>query len=407
LAEVHRPPIFYGYVIVVASFFIQVATWGTNNSFGVFFDPLLTEFGWLRASLSVAASFNYLGYGCASILMGNLNDRFGPRLIMTGCGFFVGLGYLMMTQLHEVWHLYIAFGLFVGVGMGGMDVILLSTTARWFEKKRGIMSGIIKVGTGAGMVVMPILISWLLRGYGWRISFGVLAVMIPVVVISLAQFLVRDPAGKGQLPDNEKVETPCRANGEEEGLSFHEAVRTRQFWTLCVVFFFVLFCIYVILIHIVQHAIDLGITAQGAAGILAAIGGVSIAGRLVMGGASDRIGNKRALFICLLLLLTGLGWLQLAGGLWSFYLFAAIYGFGHGGFFALSSPLAAGLFGTRSHGLIFGLIIFSSSIGGALGPLFAGHLFDVTGSYRVVFLTLTALCILALALTASLKPIRR
>lgn len=403
----NKPRFFYGYVIVAAAFFIQTMTWGINNSFGVFFNPLLTEFGWLRATISGAVSMNLLVYGLVSIFMGGLNDRFGPRLIMTGCGFFLGLGYLLMTGLNTVWQLYLFFGLIGGVGLSGMDVILLSTIARWFEKKRGTMSGLIKMGTGVGMAVLPIFVTWVITTYGWRTAFTVLGILILIIVISLAQFLVRDPTKKGQLPDNEIDTNIIRGDSSENGLSFQETIHTRQFWTVCAVFFLFLVCAGTILLHIVQHAIDLGISAPSAARVLATIGGVSIAGRFLMGSAGDRIGSKMALFICFLFLLGGLLWLQLAKTLWMFYVFAALYGFAHGGFFAVGSPLVAGLFGTRSHGLIFGIAIFSSTIGGAIGPTLAGHIFDMTTSYQIVFFVLAALSILGLILTASLKPIRQ
>jgi MFS family permease len=403
----NTPRLFYGYVIVAAAFFIQTMTWGINNSFGVFFNPLLTEFGWLRATVSGAVSMNLLVYGLVSIFVGGLNDRFGPRLIMTGCGFCLGLGYLLMTGVNTVWQLYLFFGLFGGVGLSGMDVILLSTIARWFEKKRGTMSGLIKMGTGVGMLIMPIFVTWVISTYGWRTAFAVLGILILIIVISLAQFLVRDPAKRGQFPDNEIETDTIRTDSSENGLSFQEAFHTRQFWTVCAVFFLFLICAGTILLHIVQHAIDLEIPAPSAASVLATIGGVSIAGRFLMGSAGDRIGSKMALFICLLFLLTGLLWLQLAKILWMFYVFAAFYGFAHGGFFAVGSPLVAGLFGTRSHGLIFGIAIFSSMIGGAIGPILAGHIFDVTMSYQIVFYILAALSIIALILTASLNPVHQ
>lgn len=402
---VPRSPVFYGPVIVVASFLIQAVAWGTSNSFGLFFDPLLTEFGWLRATLSGAASLSFLVYGCVSILTGNLNDRFGPRLIMTGCGFCLGLGFLLMTTIHEVWQLYLFYGLVVGIGLSGMDVVLLSTIARWYKKKRGTMSGIIKVGTGVGMVVMPVLISWLLGKFGWRTSYAVLSAITAVSLISLAQFLVRDPSGKEQFPDNKKSEDNNMTGPGEEGLTFSEAIHTRQFWTVCTVYFIILVCVYTILMHIVQHAIDLGIPAPDAARILATIGAVSIAGRFVMGGVGDGLGDKPALLICLMFLLASMGWLQVAGALWMFYVFAAVYGFAHGGSFALSSPLVARLFGTRSHGLIFGIVIFSSAVGGAIGPVLAGLIFDGTGSYRVVFMILTLLSLTGLLLTMYLMPL--
>ena len=318
----HSGTYFYGYTIIAVSFFIQAVVWGTGNSFGIFFDPLLSEFGWLRGTLSGAASLCFLVHGITSILVGNLNDRFGPRLIMTACGLFLGLGFFLMSRVHTVWQLYLFYGLVVGIGLSGTDVVPLSTLARWFERKRGMMSGIIKVGTGVGMLAMPIFITWVLNSRGWRDTFAILGLIIFSAVVVLAQFLVRDPTGKSQCIDNRKEIDRCRSNSAEAGLSFQAAIRTRQFKTICAVYFIILVCAFTVVIHIVQHAIDLGIAAGPAAGILAAVGGVSIAGRFVMGTAGDRIGDKTALSICLLILLMALGWLQLADRLWMFYAFA-------------------------------------------------------------------------------------
>ena len=405
MTDVKRSPFFYGYIIIVAGFFIQAVVWGISNSFGVFFDPLIKEFGWSRATISGAASLGFLVHGMSSMVLGNLNDRFGPRLIMSVCSLFLGVGFFFMGTLNSIWQLYLFYGLIASVGLGGIDVIPLSTVSRWFQKKRGMMSGIIKVGTGVGMFIMPFFINWLLNTYGWRHTFVVLAFIIIIFVLFLAQFLVRDPIQKAQLIDNGIRPASKKHDESEEGLSFKEAIRTRQLWTVCVVYFIILFCVYTILMHIVQHAIDLGVSSGIAAGILSTIGGVSITGRFLMGGACDKIGEKSALMICLLCLLLALCWLQVVQDFWMFYLFATVYGFAHGGFFSLVSPLIAKFFGTKSHGLLFGIVIFSSTIGGAIGPFMAGYIFDVTTSYKIVFLILAVLCAVAMALTASLKPI--
>lgn len=405
VTDVKQGPIFYGYIIIVAGFLIQAVVWGISNSFGVFFDPLIKEFGWSRATISGAASLGFLVHGSSSILLGNLNDRFGPRIIMSACGLFFGLGLLLMGTLNSVWQIYLFYGLIASVGLGGIDVIPLSTVSRWFQKKRGMMSGLIKVGTGVGMLIMPFFINWLLKNYGWRNAFVVLAFIAVISVLFLAQFLVRDPIQKKQLIDNGISQPSEKKNKPEEGLTFKEAIHTRQLWTVCIIYFIILFCVYTILMHIVQHAIDLGIQSSVAVGILSTIGGVSITGRFLMGGASDKIGEKPALLFCLICLLLALCWLLAVQTLWMFYLFAAVYGFAHGGFFSLVSPLIAKLFGTKSHGLLFGIVIFSSTIGGAIGPFMAGYIFDVTTSYKLVFLILAVLSIIAMALTASLKPI--
>ncbi|GAH62425.1 unnamed protein product, partial [marine sediment metagenome] len=137
-----KPGFFYGYIIVLAAFGIQMVAWGMFNSYGVFFKPLTTEFGWTRAMTSSAVSLAMLVYGLLGIAMGRLTDRFGSRMIMVVCGFFLGLGYLLMSQVNTTWQLYLFYGLMVGIGVSALDVSLLSTVARWFVKKRGMMTGI-------------------------------------------------------------------------------------------------------------------------------------------------------------------------------------------------------------------------------------------------------------------------
>ena len=407
ISGIKRKTFFYGYIIIVAGFFIQAVVWGISNSFGVFFDPLIKEFGWSRATISGAVSLSFVMYGLFSIILGNLNDRFGPRLIMSACGLFLGVGYFLMGTINSVWQLYLFYGLIASVGLGGTDVIPLSTISRWFLKRRGMMSGVIKVGTGVGMLIMPFFINILLNTYGWQNSFTVLAFIMMIFVLFFAQFLVRDPVLKSQFIDNGNKPSSGKQNETEVGLPIKSAMQTRQFWIICAVYFIILFCVYTIIIHIVQHAIDLGIQSGTAAGVLSTVGGVSITGRLLMGGACDKIGEKSALMICLLFLILALCWLQVVKALWMFYLFAVVYGFAHGGFFSLVSPLIAKFFGTRSHGMLFGVVIFCSTVGGAIGPFMAGYIFDVTFNYKIVFLILTALSFTAMILTTFLKPISR
>ena len=153
-----------------------------------------------------------------------------------------------------------------------------------------------------------------------------------------------------------------------------------------------------VIVHIVPYARDLGLSPTIAAGVLSTIGGVSILGRIVMGAANDRIGGRHSLIICLIVLFCGFIVLQLAAEAWMLFLFAVIYGFAHGGFFTVVSPMVAELFGTGSHGLLFGIILFSGTLGGAVGPLMAGRTFDLTGSYQVVFLVLSVLTLIGFVL---------
>jgi len=398
---------YYGYVLVAASFLLQAIGWGAYNGFGVFFNPLINEYGWSRAGISGAVSVSFCMYGLASILLGKLNDRMGPRLITTISGILFGLGYLLMSGLTSIWQLYLLYSLLVGVGISGTDVVLLSTIARWFFRLRGFMSGVIKVGTGVGMLVMPLFTNWLITAYGWRTAFFVMGIVVLALFTGLSQLLVRDPAEYGLRPDGDgRVSARIKAAGET-GLALRQALRSLQLWLICTAYFLLLICAFTVLLHIVPHAIDLGIPRSEATRVLATIGGLSIAGRFVMGSSSDRIGTRWSLAICFGLVCVSLSWLIAADQLWMLMVFAGVYGFAHGGFFTIMSPLTAEFFGTASHGTIFGIIIFASTVGGAIGPLLAGYVFDLTGSYRVVLWCLPLISTLGLGATLMLRSPER
>lgn len=398
---------FYGYNIVAAGFVIQAVVIGAMFTYGVFFKDFQAELGWSRATISGASSLAFLIMGAVGILAGKLNDRIGPRFLIVVSGISLGLGYLLMSQLQTLWQLYVLYGVLVGIGLSTHDVITLSTVARWFVKRRGMMSGIVKVGTGAGQLMVPLIATALIAVYGWRSAYLVIGALTLMTLVTVAQILRRDPRGKGLLPDGDS-DAPCDAGtrSEERGVSLRAAVRMRQFWIICVAEFSVFFCLLTLVVHIVPHASDMGLPQVTAAGVLSTIGGVSMIGRFVMGAANDKIGGKRSLIICFIVLLCGLIWLQFAGEAWMLFFFAVICGFAHGGFFTVVSPTVAELFGTSSHGVLFGIVLFSGTIGGAVGPLLAGRTFDVTGSYQMVFLILAALAAVGLVLITLLRPQR-
>jgi len=403
VVNMKRPALFYGYVIAAACFGIQAVGIGTYVAFGVFFKPLLSEFDWTRATLSGAQSLVLLIMGVLGILVGRLNDRLGPRIVMTVTGFLFGLGLLLMSGLSNLWELYVFYGLMVGMGMSSVDVIALSTTARWFLRRRGMMTGIVKVGTGAGQMIIPLVASMLITGFGWRTSYIIMGAVVMVLFIAIGQFMRRDPASMGLLPDGERITETARPGLTDTGFSLREALGMRQLWTICLANLAGLFCLLIIMTHIVPHATDIGIPPTTAAGILSTIGGISMAGRFVIGIAIDRIGNRRAMIICFILLIASLLWLQVAQELWMLCLFAVVYGFAHGGFFTVISPITAEHFGLLAHGVLFGIVVFGGALGGAIGPVLAGHIFDLSGSYSLAFWACTVVAAIGLGLIVSLR----
>ena len=402
-----RAKYFYGYNIVAAGFVIQAVCIGVMFTYGVFFKEFQAEFGWSRATISGAPSLAFLIMGAVGILAGRLNDRIGPRVLIVTSGISFGLGYLLMSRLQVPWQLYLLYGLLVGIGLSTHEVVTLSTLVRWFVRRRGMMSGIVKVGTGSGQLFVPLIATALIAAYGWRNSYLIIGTVVLVTLVAVAQVLRRDPQAMGLLPDGRSDEP--RGDGTrfmEPGVSLKAAAQTRQFWIMCVAEFVTLLCMLTIIVHIVPHATDLGLPPAAAAGVLSTIGGVSMLGRFVMGTMNDRIGGRRSLMICLIVLFCGLVSLQVAREAWMLFVFAVIYGFAHGGFFTVVSPTLAELFGIGSHGALLGIVLFSGTIGGAIGPLLAGRIFDVTGSYQIVFLVASGLAVVGFVLITLLRPLR-
>jgi len=393
--------------VVGAALLITAMTFGSYNSFGIFFKPVLTDLNWTRTIISGGFSLSWIMQGLLGIVMGRLTDRFGPRVVLTISGFLVGLGYLLMSQIGAVWQLYLFYGVIIGSGMGGSWVPIVSTVARWFTKRRNLMTGIVLSGVSIGTLIAAPVASRLISSYDWRMSYVIVGGIVLVVVVSVAQLLRRDPTQARQRPYGGSEGQKQEFVSETPPFSLREAVHTRQFWLASGMFFCFGFCFYTIMTHIVLHAIELGISSTSAANILATIGGLSIVGRIVLGSAADRFGNRQVFIIGFILMAAALFWLVPAKELWALYLFVVIFGFALGGCATSESPLVAGLFGLSSHGLILGVInLLGFTFGAAVGPLIGGYIFDMTSSYQLAFIACGAMSVVGLTLTALLSPIK-
>ncbi len=404
-AKLLEKRISYARVIVVSALAIQFFGWGIFGTFGIFINQFQSDLGWNRASISGVASVILLVHGFFSIIMGNISDRYGPRLVMTACAVLFALGIFLTSQISSLWQLYASWGVIAGIGVSALDVVVLSTIARWFDKRRGVVNGLVKAGAGVGHLTFPLIAGILIVNRDWRFAYVVLTIICLVAIVTAAQFLKRDPDDSTSRNISGKPLADHKAAQTEGGISFPAAVRLPQFWAVIAAYAGALFCTYTMQVHVAPHAINLGSSVTGAAVMLSIIGASSIVGRFAMGAVGDRIGNVRGMMICCIILTITLLSLGIFQQSWILYLILPVYGFGHGGIYSLISPMIAGLFGTGSHGAIYGVIIFGGTIGGALGPLLAGAIFDNTGNYSVVFFILSAAAVCGLALLATLKPV--
>ena len=405
-----KPKFFYGYVVTAAGLGIFLIGVGTQSSiFGVFFKPMLTEFGWTRAETALALALLLIVQAILAITMGWLTDRFGPRVVVTVFGSFLGICYLLMSQVNTIWQFQLNYALVGSIGMSALVVPVMATVARWFVRRRGLMTGIIQTGTAIGGLVFAPLAGWLILTYDWRSSYIILGIIVLFGIITSGLFLRHDPKDIGQLPDGvSEVAAPGvnqqSGNTKEAGLSFLEAIRTSQFWMIAGLYFSFGFNRSTFLTHIAVHVQDLGFSLADGANVLAACSGASIIGRIGMGRLADMIGNRKTLMIGFAATTVVLTWGLVTKDLWGFFLFALVFGFGWGTQAVTRFAITSEAFGLASLGVMMGVLTLAEAIAAGLGSYFGGHIFDVVDSYQPVFFMGIALSVIAILLAWLLKP---
>ncbi|TDK41094.1 MFS transporter [Antarcticimicrobium luteum] len=397
------------YLVVAGACLTQFTIIGLLFSFGLFFKVFEAEYGWSRTLMSASSALSFLMMGVLAMLGGRLSDRYGPARVLGVTGVLYGLGFALLSQVTQPWQLFAICGTFIGLGLSTHDVVTLSTVARWFEGRRGIMTAVVKVGTAAGQVALPPLVALLISGMGWRPAVIVLG-LGAVVLLLIAALLMKSPPLRPAAPGpsveqaggQTGAQTGSARGGAPGGLSFAEARRSLVLWTLCAVQFCFFASLMTVPLHLPIHGMDLGLSTAAAATLLSVVGGASVAGRLAVGRLVDVIGGRRAFVMCFVALIAGLGGLTVLTVPWALFVTVAVYGFAHGALFVVVSPTVAEYFGMRAHGAIFGTVLFSGTLGGSVGPILTGMVFDRSGSYVPAFVTLTLLAGVALALVLSL-----
>jgi OFA family oxalate/formate antiporter-like MFS transporter len=402
-----RPHFFYGYVIVILGFLCMLISAGLWDSFGVFITPLLSDFSWNRATVSSAYSLSFLIFGLAGIIAGWLTDRFGPKIILTTCGLLLGAGYLLLSQLNSLWQLFLFEGVFLGLGMSGLYAPILGMIARWFIELRGLMTGIVLAGLGFGELVGPPVISRLVDDFGWHLTFIFMGITVLVVIVVFTQFFKRDPAKMGLIPHGAKEVRTQELENSSAAYSFREATHTWQLWMLLSIKLCFGYYMLTFVIHIVPHAIDLGISPVNAATILAISGGGVVIGSFGLGRAVDKIGPRKVFILCFIAALAMMLLLIKAKDFWALCIISLIIGLANGGNMTSDSPMGARLFGLKSIGSIIGFSSGTFSLGAALGPALTGFIFDSTRSYQTAFYVAATFCVAGIILAVIIRPTSR
>jgi len=393
----------YGWTVVIVSFFIAILAYGGIYSFGVFFKSLQEDLGWSAAATSGVFSFYLLSYCFFSIFSGWGVDKLGPKIVISVGGIFIGLGFLLAGNAYKLWHIYLCYGLLIGIGMSAVYAPLFATTSRWVHRRRGLALGIVSSGIGTGNVLGPLLASYLILQYGWRTSYIIMGSLSGGGVIIFAVLaLMKDPSTGGRPKKADQNGKTGTYNFES--YSIRRICFLKAFWLLALVYLMVGFGLQMMVVHVVPYIMKIFKASQVyAAGVFSIMGASSIVGRLLMGAISDIIGGKKALIVCLSL--EGLAILVFINisGIYVPYFFAILFGFGLGGHNPQFPALAGELFGLGRMGSIIGLHLIFYGVGGAFGSFLAGSVLDKTGSYYNAFGLAGVAMVLAAALSLKLR----
>jgi MFS family permease len=375
-----------GWVIVASLFAALFLIAGSGaNTFGIFLPALLKAFPhWSRAKVALLPSALFFAWGVTFIPVGWLLDRVEARLLMIFGAIAAGGAFLIASRSNSFSPMlaaYLLLGLGISAGTLAPSAFVL---ANWFEARRGLAMGITMAGTTAGGMAMTLVANHVISGAGWRTAYVTLGVPMIVVVVPLTALVVRS-----RPPRTSAVAQPSMtvAQGANvlEGFEAPEALRTRSFWMLVVAHFCFGLMVVGMVVHMITYLESLGYKASGAALAMSALFGLGGLGKVIMGYVADRIGARMALAADFAAI--ALAFLLVFGAARVFVLIAFILTFG----IATAAPVAllpllvAESLGRRRYGVLAALTGIAGTIGGAVGPVVAGRIFDITGGYAAAF----------------------
>ncbi|NWF92116.1 MAG: MFS transporter [Syntrophaceae bacterium] len=398
---------FFHWNIIGFSFVTLALVYGIWYAYSVFFVALLKEFGWSRSVGAGAFSLFIIVSSSISPFVGNMVYSAGPRKVIIGGAFLLGGGLILCSLTQSWWQLYLFFGVITAMGLGASGWVPNITLIQlWFKEKRGLATGIISSGIGVGILVCVPAVQYLIDRVGWRMAYRIVAIFVPLVVISMAMgFLKRPPKTSLFRSGEEKESGPIRKDRlvvdetwTSRSWTIRQALSTKKFWLLGLSFFLGNSITQSIFTHQVAFFVDRGLEALFASYLVGIVGIVSLGSKILWAALSDRIGREITYTMGITFSILSM----VALILFSFfplsflpYSYALCFGMGYAVTAALPPLITADLFEGHAYGGIFGSLMIFVGIGGAFGAWFAGFIHDWTGTYIPLFMIMIIFTIVA------------
>jgi len=392
-----RRSIYYGWVIVAVMFVTLFISIGFRFAFGVFYSAILDETGWRRADTAGVVSASMIVYACTAALSGYLFDRLGARVLFTIGALCMGVGLMLCSTIDSLAGLTVSYGIMLGLSYAALGFIPhMAIVSRWFVQRRGLASAASLAGVGLGSLVVAALSAELILRIGWRETMWWFGIAAMVVLIPINLVFHRHSAERvGLVPDGLSARPATRTEPVKAGATIGDAVRTPAFWLLSLSVTMIGLCTMTMVVHQTRLLVDIGYSLPLASLIFGMLGVMRAIGGLIWGPLSDRIGRAACVVVICGISIVGLALLWLTSLLpaESFALRIALlsgylltFGLGYNGMAPVYASAVSDQFAGKNLGTIFGLLDLGFGLGSAVGPWWAGWMFDRYGSYGGVIL---------------------
>ncbi|MEW9309212.1 MULTISPECIES: MFS transporter [Labrys] len=387
----------YRWVIVAAGGLLGCVAIGAMFSLPVFLKPMSAATGWSVTGISTAMTFGFLAMALASMVWGNLSDRFGPRPVVLAGAVLLAASLALASQAGSLVEFQLVFGVLVGVAVAAMFAPMMACVTGWFDTQRSLAVSLVSAGMGMAPMTMAPLAAWLVTIHDWRTSMLIIAAIAAAVMIPTSLLLRRPPA-------LEQGNEAALANEPQSDMTLRQAVRSPQFIVLMLANFFCCATHSGPIFHTVSYAVTCGIPMIAAVTIYSVEGLAGMFGRIGFGVMGDRFGAQRMLVIGLFAQAFGVLFYAFASQLGQFYAVAVVVGFIYAGVMPLYAVIVRENFPLKMMGTIIGGTAMAGSLGMSLGPLLGGMIYDYFNTYMWLYVGSWGMGIAATLIALTFRP---
>ena len=388
-------------ILFVTLFFI----WGPVNAGGVFFLPVIKQFGWSRAQFSALGGLAAIAAGISGPVIGWLIDRAGTRVVMIAGAITVAVYNLALSRATSLSE-FAAIFIVAGVAIAASTIIPCSIViTNWFAARRGFAMGIAFAGIPLGGTGITILANYVVQHHGWRAGYIAMALPVAAIVVpALMVFLRARPPAREELRGT-VVARAAAAPIALPGLKVREALRARSFWLIAAAQLLLATAWVGLGAHLIPYLIGIGRTPTVAAEIVSLAFVFSAAGNFLVGALADRLNARSALGLVCFSAAAGIAALFYAAHGGALLVYLLLFGTVSGTRAVLIPLVIVDSLGVKQLGSLLGIEGIFGTIGFAAGPIIAGRIYDVAGSYTTAFRLFIGLSLLASVAVLGCRPL--